>query len=314
MADHERADAGLAVRPDVEEARRPSARTSTCGSCPCSRRRRGRGGRAAPSRARGRRRPARRRRGRTARRPAARSAGRGRSGSSRGRPGRAGSAAPTRPRTASITSSGPSSGNGTGATTTRAPARAATASTRVPAGVVRVVGGQDLVARVEVEPAEDRVHAGRGVRHEREVVRRGADEGAEGGPGARRGGPRAPGSGTARARVSSRSRRRAWASSTARGQAPKEPWFRKVTAGSSGQSRRAPSGGVTVPIFLCPPGRAQRSAGQTPPPGRRPQPARIPGQSDPQVARGDLSLTPRGAFPRLAARRAVPAVGSSHVR
>ena len=53
----------------------------------------------------------------------------------------------------------------------------------VAAGVVLVVGRQQLVSGSEGEPADDGVHAGRGVVHERQVVRVGADERAERDPG-----------------------------------------------------------------------------------------------------------------------------------
>ena len=52
----------------------------------------------------------------------------------------------------------------------------------VAAGVVLVVGRQQLVAGGEGEPAEDGIHAGGGVVDEGEVVRIGADERAERGP------------------------------------------------------------------------------------------------------------------------------------
>jgi hypothetical protein len=52
----------------------------------------------------------------------------------------------------------------------------------VDAGVVAMVGGEQLVARVELERAEHGVHPGGGVVHEGQVVRIGAEEGGEAGP------------------------------------------------------------------------------------------------------------------------------------
>ena len=150
---------------------------------------------------------------------------------------------------------------------------------RVPAGVVGVVGGEQLVPRPEVERPEHRVGAGRGVRDEGEVVRVRADERRRARLAPRPGAPPGPGPGTAPAPLSSRSRSRLCASSTARGQAPNEPWFRKVTSGSSGQSRRQPlpaGGNVAM-------ARHRGSAG----PARQP----APGES---AARGD----PSGRNPR----------------
>ena len=53
---------------------------------------------------------------------------------------------------------------------------------RIERRVVLVVGGEKLVARADPERAEDRRNAGGRVRHEREVVRVRADEGADRGP------------------------------------------------------------------------------------------------------------------------------------
>ena len=257
------------------------------------------------ARARGRRRPARRRRGgQLAHEPLDRQdeAGRARhvvdQREPRPRPG------PAEHRLEDLLRA--ASGNGTGATTTRAPARAATASTAFRQALYAWVGRQELVARSEVERAEHGVHAGRRVGHERQVVRIGPDEGAERGP---RGveALRARGSGTAPARSPAARGARPGRPAPPRGQAPNEPWFRKVTAGSSGQSRRGPSGTSWAPSS-SPQGRTQRSAGWPP---RRRSTASIAGR--PTSAglaatclrrrpacgdrdRGDLPLTPRAIF------------------
>ena len=79
-------------------------------------------------------------------------------------------------RIAAVTSAASPIGSGTFATTTRAPARSATKRSGIEAGVVLVVRRQDLVAGLELERAEDRVDAGRGVGHERDVVGVGVDQ------------------------------------------------------------------------------------------------------------------------------------------
>jgi hypothetical protein len=68
-------------------------------------------------------------------------------------------------------------GKGTAVTRTVAPPRRD--SQRVAAGVVRVVGYQELVPGAEAERAQDRVHPGGHVRHEGDVRRLRADEGGE---------------------------------------------------------------------------------------------------------------------------------------
>ena len=84
----------------------------------------------------------------------------------------------TAPRIASTTSSAERSGKGTAATTRGAAALRGTRQ-RVLRRVVGVIGGQQLVARLEVERGEHGVEAGRGVGDRCQVIGVGADEAAE---------------------------------------------------------------------------------------------------------------------------------------
>ena len=107
---------------------------------------------------------------------------------------------------------------------------------RVDRRVVLVVGGQQLVARLEPQRRQDGVDAGGRVRDEGEAVRVGAEEGAR----PVRAASSCPSSSPPRKRTgsaSSRSRARAGPPARGAGQAPNEPWLRKVTSGSNGQPR-----------------------------------------------------------------------------
>ena len=105
---------------------------------------------------------------------------------------------------------------------------------RVSRRVVGVIGGQQLVARPEVERGST-VFTRPSRWHEREVVGSAAHEcGEDGTRLVERGLELADEE--AHGLRSIRARQAAWASSTARGAAPYEPWLRKVTAGSSVQS------------------------------------------------------------------------------
>ena len=144
---------------------------------------------------------------------------------------------------------------------------------RVPAGVVGVVRGEELVARLEIQRPEHRVDAGRGVRDEDEVVRVGPHERRRARLAPRRAAPRGPAPRNRTGSASRRSRRRPCASSTARGQAPNEPWFRKVTSGSSDQSRRQPSEegpGTVTTRHPRPPDAPRQRPPRAPPSGSEP--------------------------------------------
>ena len=129
-----------------------------------------------------------------------------RSGSSRGRAARAACAASPRASTASTTSLRRRHGNGTWPPRPRArPARRHEVE-RVAAGVVGVVGGEQLVARRERQRAQHGVDAGGGVAHEGEVVGIGAHERGQRGPRDVEQRPRARARGSAPARASSSAR------------------------------------------------------------------------------------------------------------
>ena len=78
--------------------------------------------------------------------------------------------------TRSTTTSGDAIGNGMSTTTIFAPVSVGDVVERVAAGVVLVRRHQQLVELVEVERAQDGVHARRRIRHEREPLGIGADE------------------------------------------------------------------------------------------------------------------------------------------
>ena len=250
--------AGLAVACARGGTRLPSARRATCGSCRCSTRRRARArstgtipGACAPSTSTSTPRRLR------AQGPAPRSGRRRRSAlvtwSS--------SASRVRGVTAREHRlhdlSGPREREGHRATTTRAPAALGDARERVAAGVVGVVGGEQLVAR-----GESRASGARCSRRRWRCPRRPGRPHRRGGT--RRARPRASSSSGSRprtrksiglplhARASS-----VCSASTSRGQAPNAPWLRKVMPGSSVQCAASGEGSGRL-TAACPCGAGGR--------------------------------------------------------
>ena len=237
VGDRRRPDAGLAVAPDVEERRALRRADPLVEVRRVVRRARARRGRAAPSPARAPRRRACRSRGRRAR-ATIRSIGRTSAVglvtwltiASRVRS----VAAAEDPLDDVVLRGGRE--REPGDDDARAVARGDVAGD-VEDRVVLVVGREDLVAGLEPERADDRVHAAGRVRDQPQVVRVGADERPDRPAHLGEVAVELAGRGTGPAARSSRSRHSRWTARTSVGQAPNEPWLRNVTSGSSAQWR-----------------------------------------------------------------------------
>ena len=143
----------------------------------------------------------------------------------------------------STTSSSEAAGNGSRATTTRAPSRSATWRSDVEDRVVLVVVGEELVAGLEPERADDRVDARRS-RSRRSARSSGsAPTNAPSRP-AHLGEEAGEVAGEELDRLRARAGRatRAGRRGPSVGQAPNEPWLRNVTSGSSAQWRASGDG------------------------------------------------------------------------
>ena len=265
---------------------RPSARTATCGRCPCSTRPRARRARAAPSPGRGRRR-------RACRSPRA-SSSRTRRSIGRTRPVGLVTWLSTASRvrgvtaasTASTISSSPAVGKGRAARTTRAPSRSAAARIVLSVALYSWSRGEQLVARLEPERMEHGIDAGGRVGDEGEARRVGAEERPDGLPRPVEVAFQLAGPGTRTGSRSRRSRHSRWTARTGAGHAPNEPWLRYVTSGSRVQPRsvrialRARSGRRRGrrPVARRRPGRPRSAS--APRPRRRPATARRPVRDD----------------------------------